>query len=139
MGSYNGAEVCELVRIFILILGGKKVGLSRDDRLGVLRTPGQTANRLQKNIINVFQPLGLKITIAIDINQKAVNYLDETINLSSSYIEEFLLFYLTFAICSERNEYLTLLWPVFKGKSCFVASSTTTDQTIVCLVILCPS
>ena len=42
MGSYDGAEVCELVGTFILsklenIIGKKNIGLYRDDGLVVLR------------------------------------------------------------------------------------------------------
>ena len=87
MGSYDGAEVCELVGAYILsilgpIIGKSEVGLYRDDGLGaILDTPGPAAERIKKDIIKEFQSLGLKITI--DVNQKIVNYLDITMSLSA--------------------------------------------------------
>ena len=87
MGSYDGAEVCELVGTFILsklapLLNQTNVGLYRDDGLGVVRkAPGPVLDRLRKDIIAVFLSLGLKITI--DINLLHVNYLDVAMSLAS--------------------------------------------------------
>ena len=54
MGSYNGAEVCELSRIFILSLTGNKyspnnIGLYRDDGLAIFKnTSGRNLNKLKR-------------------------------------------------------------------------------------------
>ena len=75
MGSYDGAEVCELVGLFILNglcnkYGKESIGLYRDDGLATFR-----------NITRHFKKHGLKITI--QNNLKIVNYLDVTFNLSN--------------------------------------------------------
>ena len=83
-GSYDGAEACELVRAFMLsklrpLLGEECVGLYRDDGLAIVKdATGHGADRLRKEIIQVFQTHGLKITI--DANRKVVDYLDISMN-----------------------------------------------------------
>ena len=87
MGSYDGAEVCELVGLFILytlsqIVGVNNIGLYRDDGLAILEnSSGPESERMKKNIINVFQQHGLKITA--DTNLIQTNFLDVTFNLTS--------------------------------------------------------
>ena len=87
MGSYDGAEVCELVGLFILnglcnIYGKESIGLYRDDGLAVFKnTSGPQAERIRKNIIRHFKNHGLNITI--QTNLKIVNYLDVTFNLNN--------------------------------------------------------
>ena len=94
MGSYDGAEVCELIGAFILdqlepILGRKSAGLYRDDGLSILKdASGPAADRLRKKIIKTFERLGLRITI--EVNRKAVNYLDITMNLSDGTYRPYL-------------------------------------------------
>jgi len=66
MSSYNGAEICELVGLYILNilsrkLNKKNIGLYRDDGLAVIKnTSGATADRTRKNIIKTFSDIGLK-------------------------------------------------------------------------------
>lgn len=85
MGSFDGAEVCELVGAFLLhhlsqYIERFNIGLYRDDGLAVLKnTSGQVAERARKNIIKVFKSFGLRVTI--DVNIKVTNYLDVTFNL----------------------------------------------------------
>ena len=68
MDSFDGAEICELVGLFLLdrlasVLGKENVGLYRDDRLDVLRNKlGPTMERTRKKITRVFQAEGLRIT-----------------------------------------------------------------------------
>eukprot|EP00794_Sanderia_malayensis_P008522 gene8522-biopygen6821 len=87
MGSYDGAEVCELVGLLILnnlcnTYGKDNIGLYRDDGLAVFRnTTGPQADRIRKNIIRHFKSHGLNITI--QTNLKIVNYLDVTFNLNN--------------------------------------------------------
>ena len=85
MGSFDGAEVCELVGLYILsILSNKyseqKLGLYRDDGLAAFyNTNSQESDRIRKEFIQEFGKLGLKITITA--NMKIVNFLDITFNL----------------------------------------------------------
>ena len=54
MGSYDGAEVCELSIIFMLSLNGNKdnpinIGLYRDDGLVIFKnTSGRNLNKLKR-------------------------------------------------------------------------------------------
>ena len=80
MGWYDGAEVCELIGIFMLSLIGNKynpnnIGLYRDDGLAVFKnTSGlQSVQRMFKN---------KGLVIIINCNMKIVNYLDVTLNLN---------------------------------------------------------
>ena len=87
MGSFDGAEVCELVGVYMLHeltahVGRAQIGLYRDDGLAVLRnTTGSAAERIRKSLTAVFAGHGLKVTI--DTNLKVVNFLDVTFNLST--------------------------------------------------------
>ena len=87
MGSYDGAEICDLVGLFILNTlsqehGNEGIGLYRDDGLAAFKNiSGSRADRIRKNITKTFQELGLKITI--DCNLKITNFLDITLNLNN--------------------------------------------------------
>ena len=86
MGSYDGAEICELVGAFTLNslaekYDKKNIGLYRDDGLAVFKNiTGSTAERIRKEITQTFHELGLRITI--ESNIKIVNFLDITLNLA---------------------------------------------------------
>ena len=85
MGSYDGAEVCELVGCFLLnklghVMDKRFVGLYRDDGLGVLRNySGPASERKRKELIKVFKQYNLSITI--ETNIRTVNFLDTTFDL----------------------------------------------------------
>ena len=87
MGSYDGAEICELVGIYILSSLTKEIqkehsGLYRDDGLIILKKHnGQQTDRKRKNIIKIFKELGFKIQIETKL--KEVNFLDITLNLNN--------------------------------------------------------
>ena len=85
MGSYDGAETCELVGIFLLSkLSHLKIncGLYRDDGLAMCdQTPRQTEN-IKKEICRIFKSFGL--TITIDANKKAVDFLDITLDIKTN-------------------------------------------------------
>ena len=93
MGSYDGAETCDLIGIYILnkinhIIDNKDVGLYRDDGLAVLKNQSITeANRKAKEITKVFDGLGLKVTT--EINKKCANFLDVTFNLEDESYRPF--------------------------------------------------
>ena len=87
MGSLDGAEVCELVGLFILdkltkCFANQNIGLYRDDGLAVFRNMGpRTAEKIKKRFMQCFEDIELKITV--QSNKKVVNYLDITLNLSN--------------------------------------------------------
>jgi len=87
MGSFDGAEICELVGSYILKIIGEKygnpnIGLYRDDGLAAFEhTSGPQSDRIRKDIIKLFEEIGLKITI--QTNLKIVNFLDITFNLNN--------------------------------------------------------
>ena len=86
MGSYDGAEVCELIGLFILNTlqdrFGKDVGLYRDDGLAVINSrSGRLCDRERKELAAVFDNLGLKITALT--NQLRTNFLDLTFDLNN--------------------------------------------------------
>ena len=88
MKAYDGAEICELVGIFMLLLLTRKfssnnIGLYRDEGLSVfMNISGQQAEKHKKTIQNIFKDKGLQIIIKC--NLKIVDYLDATLNLNDS-------------------------------------------------------
>ena len=87
MGSYDGAEICELVGLFILhrlnaAYSNGNIGLYRDDGLAVFKsTNARALDKTRKVFSKCFAELGLKITA--QSNLKVVNYLDVTLDLST--------------------------------------------------------
>jgi hypothetical protein len=87
MGSYDDAEICELIGIFILhnlsqVVTKEDIGLYRNDRLMVLRnSTKRRADILRKDIMKVFKNIGFDIDIVA--NMKAVDFLDVTFDLPS--------------------------------------------------------
>ena len=87
MGSFYGAEVCELVGLYLLdklskLLGKNNVGLYRDDGLAAVKsTSGPVLDKMRKNIITLFKNEGLGITI--DTNLIKTDSLDVTFNLTT--------------------------------------------------------
>ena len=79
MGSYDGAETCELIGIYMLSLIASKfkdeVRLYRDDGLAVCKATPKEIEKTKKEVCNVFKSKGLKITI--DANKKIVHFLDD--------------------------------------------------------------
>ena len=86
MGSFDGAEVCELIGLFLLNnlsekYGKNNVGLYRDNGLVLLRNAsGPQSERTRKDITREFKKQGLNISIST--NQKICNFLDVTLNLT---------------------------------------------------------
>ena len=87
MGTFDGAEVCELVGTYMLNLLGEQceksnIGLYRDDGLAVFKDrSGPQNERTKKFIQKTFKEKGLDIVI--QCNMKVVNYLDATMNLTT--------------------------------------------------------
>ncbi len=88
MGSFDGAEICELVGLYALNklrtrFGNNNIGLYRDDGLALIEgTSLRLADKARKDLCSAFQELGLKITA--EVNYKIVNFLDVTLNLTTS-------------------------------------------------------
>lgn len=84
MGSFDGAETCELIGTFLLYeitkKYGNKFGLYRDDGLGILNATPRRVELIKKDICQIFNQHSLKITI--DANKKVVNFLDVTLDLN---------------------------------------------------------
>lgn len=86
MGSFDGAEICELVGLYILqkldsIVAKNRIGLYRDDGLGITSASGPSLERIRKNIIALFKQEGLKITIEANLTE--TDFLDVTFNLDT--------------------------------------------------------
>ena len=80
MGSYNRAEICQLVGIYILtrlaaIIRKSDCGLYKDDGLVIVRNVnGHQIDRTRKSIIKIFKDFGFNIDI--ETNSKVVDFLD---------------------------------------------------------------
>jgi hypothetical protein len=85
MGSFDGAETCELVRCYLLSLLTKKygqhIGLYLDDGLAPFKGTPQEIEKIKKNLCDIFRNNNLKITV--DANLSIVNFLDVTLNLKN--------------------------------------------------------
>ena len=85
MGSYDGAETCELVGCYLLAqlqqLPNIGIGLFRDDELAVTTLTPKETERIKKQICNVFKNNNLKITI--EANKKVIYFLDVTLGMNT--------------------------------------------------------
>ena len=87
MGCYDGAEVCELVGLYILhkltsVFPDINIGLYRDDGLAIFKNINtRSGDNVRKKFSEILGNLGLKITV--QSNLKVVNYLDVTLDLTT--------------------------------------------------------
>ena len=87
MGSYDGAEICELVDLYLLdklskILDTADEGLYKYHGLaGVNSSNGPLMDKLRKKIITLFKEENSSITI--DANLDETDFLDVTFNLKT--------------------------------------------------------
>ena len=91
MGSWDGAEVADLVGLFLLSKLSDlniDVGLYRDDGLAALRLRPRQAELMKKRICRIFSEHGLRITALA--NQKSVNFLDVNFNLETDLFRPFM-------------------------------------------------
>ena len=85
MGSFDGAEICELVGLFILNHLGKRfgkenIGLYRDDGLAIIKSKSaRLLDKTRKELHKIFEQFDLKITA--EVNMNVVNFLDVTFDL----------------------------------------------------------
>lgn len=91
MGSYDGAEVCEIVGNLLLSQMQHlqiNVGLYRDDALAVSSASPREVENIKKKICNIFSRNGLRITI--EANKQIVNFLDVTLNLQKNNYQPYM-------------------------------------------------
>ena len=87
MGSYDGAEVCELVGLYLLNLltnefGKNNIGLYRDDGLSCFQNiSGPDSEKIKKKMRKIFKEDGLNITV--ECNLALTDFLDVTFDLKS--------------------------------------------------------
>ena len=87
MGAPDGAEVCELVGLFLLnevkrAFPELEFGIYRDDGLAIhRRIPGPRMERMKKDLVALFKSHGPSITI--DANLESTNFVDITLDLGS--------------------------------------------------------
>ena len=93
MGAYDGAEVCDIVGLFLLSeLRDLKLNLDiggyKDDFLGVSRSSPRQVEIMKKKITQVFRSHGLEITS--EANKKIVQFLDVQFNLQDGSFKPYL-------------------------------------------------
>ena len=85
MGSFDAAEICEVVGIYLLeklspLLAKENFGLYRDGGLATVNSSsGPVLPRMRKDIISIFKNEGLSITT--ETNLIETDFLDGTFNL----------------------------------------------------------
>ena len=90
MGSFDGAETCELVGSFLLSQLQHldiNVGLYRDDGLAITNASPRDTENIKKEICRIFNSNGLRITI--EANKQIINFLDVTFNLNQNTYRPF--------------------------------------------------
>ena len=89
MGGYDSSQIADLVGLYILniltrIISPEQLGLYRIDGL----IYGPNSSSIQKKIIRAFKFLGFKIDVSS--NNKIVNFLDVTLDLSNNSYKPFI-------------------------------------------------
>ena len=93
MGSYDGAEVGEIVGVFMLDMLSKlfeknSIGLHRDDGLSIFRNyNGHQSNKVRKDLTKLSKKYQLNLDIKC--NLKTVDYLDISFDLNPSIYKPF--------------------------------------------------
>ena len=87
MGSFDRAEICELVGLYFIdkllrLIGRKNIELYRDDGLGAINnSSGPVLVKMRKNIIALFKNEDLSITM--ETNLFETDFIDVTFNLAT--------------------------------------------------------
>ena len=85
MGSSDGAELCELVGLYLLDLltkefGKQNIDLYRDDGLSCFENiSGPDSEKIKKKLFKIFKSNGLSITV--ECNLIATEFLNVTVHL----------------------------------------------------------
>ena len=91
MGSFDGAEVADLVGLFLLSRLsdlGLNIGLYRDDGLAVCDLKPRQAELVRKKLCQIFHEYGFKITSLANV--KNVNFLDINFDLSEDIYKPYM-------------------------------------------------
>ena len=93
MGGLHGAEICELVGLYLLsqlteVMPIHTIGLYRDDGLAVSTATPRQIEILKKKICRIFERNGLQVTI--EANTKVVNFLDITLDLGTGTFKPYM-------------------------------------------------
>ena len=92
MGSYDGAQICELVGLLVLSqmkhIPDFNPKLYRDDGLGSTSAGIARQKEIREELIRIFSENSLKITC--DINKTEVNFLDVTLNLDTEIFKPYI-------------------------------------------------
>ena len=92
MGGFHGAEICDLVGLFLLsqlvqVLPQGWIGLFRDDGLAVSSASRRQNELMKKEICRIFEQNGLSITT--NVNSKTVDItLEFTTGVYKPYMKE---------------------------------------------------
>ena len=87
MGAYDGAEVAELVVLFLLSKIKQVIpsaGMYRDDGAAAVKMSGPQIQRAVKKLHKIFADYGLKITV--EANLKQIDFLDFEMNLETGIV-----------------------------------------------------
>ena len=93
MGSFDSAEICDLVGLFLLskledLKVNAQFGLYKDDGLAASEASPRQVEAIKKKICKTFKAHGLNITI--EANKKVVQFLDVELNLSDDTFKPFI-------------------------------------------------
>ena len=114
MGGNDGAEICELVGLFILnhlgkLFGKENIGLFRDDGLAIIKNKSaRLADKTRKELHKAFEQFGLKITA--ESNLHVVNFLDVTFDLPPGKYKPYTLLKKISVFYSKKNWQLVLFY-----------------------------
>ena len=78
MGSFDGAEVCELVGLYLLDIlseefGDNRIGLYRDDGLSCFQNlSGPESEKIKKKLCKIFKKHGLSITVECNLRIRLI-------------------------------------------------------------------
>ena len=88
MGSFAGAELCELVGLYLLdkitnsgLFPKSSIGIYRDDGICILRGSGPQVDRSRKKLISIFKNEGLNITTESGLQK--TDFLDVLLDLKT--------------------------------------------------------
>ena len=93
MGAYDGAELCDIVGLFLLselqnLKLNATIGGYKDDNLAVSRASPRQTEMMKKKICEVFRRHGLEITI--EANKQVVQFLDVEFDLKNGSYKPYL-------------------------------------------------
>ena len=93
MGSMDGAEISELIGIYMISMlmvrfNKSLFGIYRDDGLMVVKGGGPEVDRARKEVIRIFQQEDLKVTT--ECNARSIDFLDIIMDLGSNSTRPFI-------------------------------------------------